>query len=306
MKKFIRYSIFTATAFIVIGAVILCITSLLGAPAQLMENLKTGNFMTNIVSFSGSDSGFPNNTEFDTNYPVLSGSQEATELGNSSTINKVDISLCSGMMYIKESQNEQIYIESADSSSYQAYVEGNTLKINAFKNIINPSNHYTNIITLYIPKDFMPETWDIDFAAGSLEIEHMNSSSNINIDVAAGELICHSLSTQNLNVDVGSASGEFSNAVAENVTASVGAGDFEYKGIINKQLDLDVAAGDAEFQLSDDYQNHNYDIDCALGDVTIGETEFSALAVEKHINNQSDSTYTLSCGMGNIEIEFIN
>jgi len=51
-------------------------------------------------------------------------------------------------------------------------------------------------------------------------------------------------------------------------------------------------------------QDHNYEMECAAGNLQAGSHSISGLAGDKSVNNGSDSTYTLECAMGNMKVTF--
>ena len=62
--------------------------------------------------------------------------------------------------------------------------------------------------------------------------------------------------------------------------------------------------GNMELTLSGKETDHNYEIECAAGNVDIGSFSVSAMAAEKVINNNAVSNFDIECSMGNITIDF--
>ncbi|MBR2401832.1 MAG: hypothetical protein IKB01_03530 [Lachnospiraceae bacterium] len=64
--------------------------------------------------------------------------------------------------------------------------------------------------------------------------------------------------------------------------------------------------GDMTYDLEGSIKDHNYDVECAMGNVTVGNKSYSGIASDKKIDNNSNSDFNLECSMGNISVSFEN
>lgn len=142
-------------------------------------------------------------------------------------------------------------------------------------------------ITVSIPHDADWDVVELYIGAGTADIE----------DVRAKELY----------VSVGAGEASLENVKAtERLFASVGMGQLELNGIAD--CDMDISCGMGQIQLEFDgisyYDDFNYDVNCAAGNVEIGYISFGGIGVRRTIDNNSDKQINVDCGMGEVQINF--
>ena len=84
----------------------------------------------------------------------------------------------------------------------------------------------------------------------------------------------------------------------------IGMGDCSFEGAISGELDATCDMGNLDFILEGEETDHNYEIDCAMGNIDIGSDSFSAFSTERTLDHQAVDTYRLTCNMGNISVYF--
>ena len=47
-----------------------------------------------------------------------------------------------------------------------------------------------------------------------------------------------------------------------------------------------------------------YDLNCDIGSIVCGEREFTEIGSEYQIENQSDKTMSIECGVGEVNVQF--
>lgn len=146
---------------------------------------------------------------------------------------------------------------------------------------------YDGEITIYVPGDMQWESVELNVGAGVADIE--------------------SIHTKKLFVNVGAGEIDLENAVVtEEFTASVGMGQLTYDGDADCNVDLSCGMGQIELELEGRarYEDYNYDIDCAAGNVQVGRLQLAGLGMERRIDNHSSKNIRIDCGMGEVEISF--
>ena len=72
--------------------------------------------------------------------------------------------------------------------------------------------------------------------------------------------------------------------------------------------DMEISCGMGQIQLELNgkahYEDYNYDISCAAGNVEIGHMNFAGVGVKRTIDNNSGKHVDVDCGMGEVEISF--
>lgn len=141
-----------------------------------------------------------------------------------------------------------------------------------------------NKVELYFPADFYFEEVEITMGASEMKITGLNTN-DFHAEIGAGELDVYEGNVKDFSVDIGM-------------------GDFEYEGIIKGDCDLDCGMGNMELRLEGSKEDFNYEIDCAAGNVTVGNESFAGFANAKEIEHGADADMDIDCGMGNVIIEF--
>lgn len=120
-------------------------------------------------------------------------------------------------------------------------------------------------IFVYIPKHLLVNEMDLKIGAGTLEMTDVN--------------------VRELKLSCGAAAVDMVNVAADNVDIECGAGQIEY-----------VAAGQET--------DYNYKVEIGAGEVSVGDSSFSGLAVDKKINNGANKNMSIECGAGQVNVSF--
>ena len=84
----------------------------------------------------------------------------------------------------------------------------------------------------------------------------------------------------------------------------LGVGNANLEGLFLGNMSLECDIGDVTLNLDDAEEDHNYEIECSLGDVRVGSNSYTSLANEVYIPNGADSTYDIECSLGSVSLEF--
>lgn len=146
---------------------------------------------------------------------------------------------------------------------------------------------------------------------------------SITLNMTAGALMCNNIKVQSLDVNIGAGEGDFNNIEAvdakfkvgagdggiknsrlTNCDIDVGMGDFDVEGSIDGNVNIDCGMGNVELALSNLYSDFNYTVKVGAGDVEIGEEEYSGISNSVRLNNNSNRTMDIDCGLGDVSVEF--
>ena len=121
-------------------------------------------------------------------------------------------------------------------------------------------------LTIIIPEDYVFEKVDLEIGAGQAEIDDLRAKS-LEIEVGAGQ-------AEIMNLDV-------------------------------KHFSASAGAGQIEAELVGSEQDYNYDVECGIGEIVIGESSFAGLGRDARVDNPgADRKLDVECGVGQISIEF--
>lgn len=154
-------------------------------------------------------------------------------------------------------------------SRFTCKQSGKTLKIDCSRsgwNLFNFGGDHA-VLELYIPKNQCADEIKINTGVGSVE-------------TVDGTLICNKL-----DLDCG---------VGECIISA----DIRDKG------EIDGGVGSIVLTLAGTEQDYNYEVDCGVGDISIGDGHYSELGGKKKIDNRADRDLDIECGVGSVEIDF--
>ena len=310
MKKFTRASLIISAAFFVTGAIILVICSIFAGGRMRSE-------LSNAVSskLCGMfDIGFaiPWNFEdfgdnlrdkylyYSDSANTYSGSYTDDKAASASDITELYLNLGDGKFTIAPSNDEYFHISFNGKGKCQYYTEGSAFYINAFYGNIW---YNKNSLTLNIP-DTLLRNADISVGAGSVSIASLKSDAIV-ISVGAGELIIDDVICSNIETGIGMGSVTIKNGSVQDADFEIGMGELTYTGAIAHDLSASVDMGSITLMLNDSQYDHNYEIDIDMGAITLGNAEYGGfIDYGQNIGNNADSTYSLECDMGSIEVKF--
>lgn len=207
-------------------------------------------------------------------------------------INKLDIDIKYGTLYIETHSQDYIAVETTRTDSgFECESSGKTLKIEDKRggsmDVIFDNEYEDSYIRLLVPEDMEFEEVDIEVGAGDANVETLKGK-DISIIVGAGTFT---------GTDI------ISNKKAE---FEVGAGQIDIMGqIIAGDVTIDCGIGSVQLDITGTESDYNYDINCGVGTIRIGESEFSGLSGRKSIDNNADIDIKIDCGIGEVGLDFL-
>ena len=90
----------------------------------------------------------------------------------------------------------------------------------------------------------------------------------------------------------------------EELEGHCGVGEFDFSGEIKKTGNLKCGIGSMYLELAGSEEDYDYSLECGMGNISLGDRDFSGLGSGQEISNGSDKKLTLECGMGEIEVDF--
>lgn len=140
-------------------------------------------------------------------------------------------------------------------------------------------------LILRIPAHMEFEELDINLNAGALEADQLDAKElSLNLNASAAEI-------QELNVGV--------------LDVENNAGALRAYGTIGEMLEVDCNAGATEIQIKGAYADFNYEMNCNVGAIRIGDEEYSGLKSAVSMKQEkARKNMDLDCGAGEIDIQF--
>lgn len=246
---------------------------------------------------------------------------------------KVDMGVCG--LYVQESDDEHVWIavDGDEHSVYYTIENGDTLRVenshgsNYLSFDFWPFTRYRNTtgrmaVYLFLPKDLALDELYMDFGAGKIETALLQAK-NIELECGAGEFHVDEMKADTAYLSVGAGEAVIDRLTAGEAQLEVGAGDLTVQNIeISDNLDLSIGMGNAEINgsitgdvdvetdmgslmmnLTGSKDDYTYNVDCSMGDVTVGDRSYAGFSDYVEWGSGSRA-FDIECSMGDVTIRF--
>jgi hypothetical protein len=127
----------------------------------------------------------------------------------------------------------------------------------------------------------------------------------LEIDMGAGSLEAQEIQVRELSIDMGAGSCLVEQMfVSEEANLGAGAGRIQVGLFTGRDLEASCGAGEISICLAGGYQDYDYELESAIGQIVLGGKSFSGFAHDQEIKNQASQKVELDCGVGKIEVTF--
>lgn len=318
MKKFMKGCAITALVLLIVGFVMAIVAGTVeGATTvkDVVSSVTGGKVHVNLGDF-GNDEGWgiffgednstvnydiTKNMIFDKAYDIFYGDVEKYAVG--SDITAMDIEAGGCVFRFRESKDDKFYVEATGTGKFQCFVRNNTLFVKTTRTLIKWNDYDDCEVVLYIPANTHFEQVDIELGAGALQIKDIEAD-KIQLEVGAGQIEADYLQTDHCEVKVGMGEILINDMLVKKMDAEVGMGHLMLDGTILGNADVECSMGAIEMQLTGAEEDFNYKLEAAMGDVSIGGSDYSGLAHERTVKNGADKNMSIECAMGSIEVDF--
>lgn len=343
MSRFTKGCLMTALVTFIIGCLLCGVGALLGGFRGLItsniEGITGIPFRVYQYDDGGIEFGFMND-RWDNDID-WSGYEKWNRVDNNAgeieldltadTLRELRLELGACELQIKESENDKVSFKVSGEAKYFRYLVENdgTLRMTHRwgSGIWNWSNHMITTATkvyLYLPEGTAPDYVDIDIGAGSMEavglqarevdievgagmcnVAHLTAAQETDLLIGAGRITLGTLETEELNMNVGAGELRIEDArVQRGADLQIGMGNADLRGLFQGDMNVDCGMGNVTMNLDDAETDHNYEIECSMGNVRLDRRSYTGMSEEVSIDNGSSSTYELECSMGNITVNF--
>lgn len=308
MKKSTRFFLMGAAILSLLGAVFLIVGTIFGGFSQGMKLLSNGECSWSFFSPDWSDwnddyhFNYTFSDEFNTigSFSSIPGNYEEQEIADVTEISKIAIQVGGGTMSLKESDDNTFRISAQHNNRYEYAIVDNTLYVKG-KNAKNI--HTGNEVILYVPKNAAITTTEVQIGGGILEADSI-SANDVVIGIGAGEANIDDISADSMEMEIGAGDMNVENGAVGTVTMECAMGNIDFEGSISGDSTIECSMGNISLDIDGDEEDFNYEVDCAAGDVSIGDMEASGFVGERSIDNQADKKMQIECAMGSIDVNF--
>ena len=204
-----------------------------------------------------------------------------------SGVTEIDIELAAGRVEFVEGEGSDIHIDTDNLSKrlgFKCYMDGSELKLTSKKRFSGVENIGRGTITVRIPKDMIFEEVSLSMGAGNLSVGQIYTE-DLSVEIGAGEV----------NID---------NFQADEAKFECGAGNITAQGDVKSSADIQCGVGSIVYTASGHEEEYNYEIECGSGEVLCGDSSYSGLGKNRHIDNNADKDISIEGGVGSVIIDF--
>lgn len=135
--------------------------------------------------------------------------------------------------------------------------------------------------------------------SGGKKVSVNNSDGSIIIVVPKGYVF------EEVDMEIGAGQAEIDSLCAESLDIEVGAGQADFINLDVQYFNASAGAGQINAKLVGSESDYNYDVECGIGEIEIGESSFSGFAKDTYIENPgAKRELDIECGVGQIVISF--
>lgn len=223
-------------------------------------------------------------------------------------VTKLNLELGGCMFELADSTTGKYYVEYRGKGKTQAYADDGTLYVKVLNgsnwNIVdwNNGSNESHMI-LYLPMNICYEEIRVDLGAGQMNLDNL-SAKIMEVEMGAGQVVANGLTAENLTLRIGAGEALLEESMLKDLVVEVGAGNCEIAGKIDGNVKADCAAGNIAVEINGNESDFNYDIQCAVGKIRVGDIEYSGLSQEQELDHGALKEMELTCAAGNLEVAF--
>lgn len=308
MKKFMKGCAVTALVLIVLGVVLAVAAGSIRGRIAIEDTVRAvtgGRVKLDLhLNPTSGDDGYYNIEDsdvFSKEYDIVEGNVERYSLGNN--ISKLDVEIGGCNLYVQESQDDEFYLEAENMRKMQSYVKEGTLHIKALRTGEIWDETKKCEIILYVPANYSFQEAEFEVGAGYIDIGTLTAG-EVGLEAGAGSIEADLIQAQEVDASVGAGAISVYDMNVQDVSGEVGVGYMYLEGEISRRADMECSMGSLELYVRGAQTDFNYQVECGMGNLEIGEESYSGLAKETSINHQAAKNMDLECAMGSISVTF--
>lgn len=235
----------------------------------------------------------------DDDFKIYYGDMEETI--NEDEFDDITFNVAAATVEVKEADRSDYLVKAEGVNKAQAFVDDNTLYIIAEGYEINVGD--SGEVYVEVPKGAKIGNVNVEVGAGTVNFDYLDADT-VDVEVGAGEVIFDKLNAKTVDVEIGAGRGAIKEGRIKHMDANVGLGSFEYEGSVTGDMKAQCGMGNIDMVLDGSEEDHNYEMECAMGNLSVGSMSSAGIAAEREVDNGAVSDFTLECGMGNMSIRF--
>ena len=128
---------------------------------------------------------------------------------------------------------------------------------------------------------------------------------SVYLEVGASVANVSDIITDEFSFEVGAGQANMSNLSVHDFDLEVGAGQAIVKNLSVNKLNVEAGMGEVDVEIDGVEADYNYDVECGIGEVTVGNRSFGGMGAEQSITNlNATKEMNIECGIGKVAVKF--
>lgn len=159
------------------------------------------------------------------------------------------------------------------------------------------------LLELYLPKRSL-EKIELVLGVSKIQIESLQAE-KMEMELGAGEAQIQTVDVEKAEIGIGAGELSLNSLTAEKASLQVGTGTLEVKSFAGGDLDLQCGVGSLAINVQGKEKDYNYTMSCGIGNIELNGRTHSGLGREETINNNASKKINMECGIGDITLKMI-
>jgi len=282
MKTFTKIMLIIAGVFASVGVICMVVAFAMGLTSEhLVDMVQDGRF-----SFDEGDLHISFGDDTDIDIESNSEMKDESIYTIKESCHSMDIEFGAGILDIYYDDVEYIQVKQTNIENLKVQVKNEKLYIREESDIhIDLDDIEDRSLTILIPKNMKFEEVELEIGASKADIKDIISK-DISITVGAGQA-------------------DVSKLTAKEFDLEVGAGQATAVQLDVEKLNVEAGMGQVNIALNGVQEEYNYNVECGIGNVTVGSASYGGLGAEQSIKHEGAiKEINVECGIGEVKIKF--
>jgi len=282
MKTFTKIMLIIAGVFASVGVICMVVAFAMGLTSEhLVDMVQDGRF-----SFDEGDLHISFGDDTDIDIESNSEMKDESIYTIKESCHSMDIEFGAGILDIYYDDVEYIQVKQTNIENLKVQVKNEKLYIREESDIhIDLDDIEDRSLTILIPKNMKFEEVELEIGASKADIKDIISK-DISITVGAGQA-------------------DVSKLTAKEFDLEVGAGQATAVQLDVEKLNVEAGMGQVNIALNGVQEEYNYNVECGIGNVTVGSASYGGLGAEQSIKHEgATKEINVECGIGEVKIKF--
>lgn len=221
------------------------------------------------------------------------------EIFSSADIKKLDLVICTGnVIFVEGSRRSDVKIFcNREAACYSLKNDKDKLQLEEYAGW-NRENEPELNFTIQVPRGFCFSQVNIK-SSGQLKcwINQKGTGPSVRASV---------MSAKELNIDAQVSSIKIEGGSVGELYVECNVGAVEFSGTTTGDIEALCQSGAIRLDLTGKKEDYNYEIECNMGAINLGDEDIAAITGDKQRDNGADKDMELECNTGVVQVNFMN